>query len=47
MVALVNILNAPEPSHPLCPEIAEQFTNNRADFDKAAYAHAAKAALPR
>jgi ubiquitin-protein ligase len=47
LVALANILNAPEPSHPLRPELAEQFTNSRPAFDKAASDHADKNAEKR
>ena len=47
LTGLVDIINAPEPGHPLCPEIAEQFTNNHADFVAAAYKHAAASALAR
>jgi ubiquitin-protein ligase len=47
LVALANILNAPEPSHPLRPDLAEQFTNSRAAFDKAATDHADKNATKR
>jgi len=47
LTALVSIINTPEPGHPLCPEIAEQFSNSHAEFLAAAYKHAETAALPR
>jgi ubiquitin-conjugating enzyme E2 D/E len=36
LLSICSLLNDPNPADPLCPEIAEQYRNNRAEYDATA-----------